>query len=656
MRLLFRFLIFFVAGSTCAITANAQICTGSLGAPVVNETFGSGSAPGGELPDGITNLKYINDVCGGDDGTYALLSSMGTSCKGATWKSFSHDHTGDVNGYTMIINATDDPSLFFTYLVKGDKLCPNTTYQFAAWIANILRDLPQTQGYSEPNITFSIETADGKVLQSFNTGNIKADNEADLTWKQYGTFFTTPADGSDIVVKMTNNSAGGLGNDLALDDITFSPCGPLIQRGFGTIGNTADKDNCIGDDVSYTVVAQQQGYPDPGYQWQANKNDGNGWVNIPGATTTSYSFNIPNAQPGLYQYRIGVLSSTNAGSEKCRIYSDPLNVYVHQLPAYPLPANSSVCVGYPYRLYADGGDSYLWTGPNGFTSTQHAALVSDSATTAIDGDYTLRIIKYGCAFFATTTLKVYPAVTVEPLQNVSICEGESVLLNLKSANATVYKWSPSEGLDHDEIPNPRASPSVTTTYSVSLSNDACPYFTKSAIMTVTVRKLPVANAGNSQRIFEGQTAKLQGTASGDSVKYFWTPSDYLDDPNSLTPTTSVPSNITYTLHVQSLVGCGESTSSVFVRVYKKLSIVNTFTPNGDGINDYWTITNMDDYPKATVSVFDRDGQMVFQSIGYGKPWDGTDGGKKVPPGTYYYMIDFMPENIPRLSGWVLVVR
>ena len=157
-------------------------------------------------------------------------------------------------------------------------------------------------------------------------------------------------------------------------------------------------------------------------------------------------------------------------------------------------------------------------------------------------------------------------------------------------------------------------------------------------------------------MLEGQQTKLSGTVGGDNITYFWTPATYLDDPRSLTPVTSAPSNITYQLNVQSGVNCGTATSSVFVRVYKTLTVVNTFTPNGDGVNDYWDIKNIDDYPNAGISVYNRYGQQVFQSIGYPKPWDGNYKGEKLPAGTYYYIVDPKDDNLPKQAGWVLIVR
>ncbi len=656
MRLSFPVLILWTIALLGALNATAQTCTGSLGAPVINETFGAGTSfgVGPQLPNGATNLIYIADRCGGEDDTYTLLNTMGSGCKGGTWQVLSHDHTGDPYGYMMIINAAIDPSLFFTEKVDGSKLCPNTTYQFAAWIMNILVDLPVTQGYSQPNITFSIETASGTVLKTYNTGNIPAGR--DPVWKQYGTFFTTPSDGSDIVVKMINNGSGGNGNDLAMDDITFSPCGQIIRTGFNNIDDNSDKNACVNDNLSYNLVADETGYTNPTIQWQENKNDGKGWIDVPGATTLSLAVDMPNAAAGEYQYRIGLLNKVNIGSENCRIFSDPLNINVFPAPVVPIIATTSACEGRPLQLNSSGGDTFLWTGPNNFTSTNSSPVVTENADPSFNGVYTVKVTQNNCPFFAATTVNVYPAPTVNPINNVQICEGDVTQLNVNSMNATNFKWLPSGGLDHDDIRNPIAGPLTTTTYIVTVSNNGCTQVAPSASVTVTVNKKPVADAGKTVKILEGQTAKLNGTVGGDNISYYWTPTTYLDNPLSLTPVTSSPSDITYTLHTQSEVNCGEATSSVFVRVYKTLTVVNTFTPNGDGINDYWDIKNIDDYPNAEVNVYDRYGQVVFKSIGYSKPWDGTYNGKKAPVGTYYYIIDLKDDNLPKQAGWVLVVR
>lgn len=659
MRPVFYFVLSFIIIPVFA--AMAQTCTGSLGAPVINETFGhSNQFDGGpELLGSITDLQYVyGPGCVGEDGSYAILQRMGSSCKGGTWQAVQQDHTGFATGekfgYMMIINATIDASLFFTYKVDGSKLCPNTTYQFAAWIMNILRPLPQTQGFSRPNITFRIEKPDGTLIKKYDTGDILESDEP--TWIQYGTFFTSPSDGSDLVVKMINNGKGGNGNDLALDDITFSACGPLIQTGFTTIGNIEAKSSCEKDNLDYTLVAQQTGYDNPDYKWQVNKNDGGGWIDIMGEKTLSYHVVIPDAAAGKYQYRIGVLNKSLTGAENCRIYSDPLTINVFPPPDLALSATTSACIGQPVQLRASGAESYLWTGPKNFSSTENSPVVTQNGDPSYNGVYNLTVTKNNCPFFTSTMVTVYPAAAIEPMTDVQVCAGDAVQLSAKSTNTTHFKWEPAEGLDHDDIANPMASPLKTTRYIVTVSNDGCADLKPTSSLTVTVLKRPVADAGKALRMFEGQTVKLSGMAGGDNVSYYWTPSDYLDNPTSLTPTSSSPNDITYTLHVESGAGCGEATSSVFVRVYKVLTVVNSFSPNNDGVNDTWYIKNIENYPKAEINVYNRYGQPVLHNIGYGKPWDGKKDGKELPVGTYYYIIDLKDDYVPKQSGWIFIVR
>ena len=84
-------------------------------------------------------------------------------------------------------------------------------------------------------------------------------------------------------------------------------------------------------------------------------------------------------------------------------------------------------------------------------------------------------------------------------------------------------------------------------------------------------------------------------------------------------------------------------------------VPNTFTPNGDGINDFWNIKALTSFPQCIVSVYSRFGSLIYQSRGYAKPWDGTYNGSQVPVGTYYYIID-TKDGQKQLSGSVTVLR
>jgi gliding motility-associated-like protein len=110
----------------------------------------------------------------------------------------------------------------------------------------------------------------------------------------------------------------------------------------------------------------------------------------------------------------------------------------------------------------------------------------------------------------------------------------------------------------------------------------------------------------------------------------------------------------YILTVTGEGGC-TATDEMLMKVLAAPKAPNTFTPNGDGINDVWEIQNLKDYPGCIVEVYNTAGSLVFRSVGYATPWDGTWKGQKVPVGTYYYVID--PKNgRPRTAGYVTVLR
>ncbi|MEO7211984.1 cadherin-like beta sandwich domain-containing protein [Mucilaginibacter sp.] len=94
---------------------------------------------------------------------------------------------------------------------------------------------------------------------------------------------------------------------------------------------------------------------------------------------------------------------------------------------------------------------------------------------------------------------------------------------------------------------------------------------------------------------------------------------------------------------------------VVTRASFAMVLPNIFTPNGDGYNDTWALANINLYPNCTVKIFNRGGQQVFNSVGYGIAWDGTFNGRLLPADTYYYIIDLKHGQGVR-SGSVTIIR
>jgi gliding motility-associated-like protein len=644
---IFLFLLFILT----ALQTQAQVCKGSLGDVVINQDFGSGSGPGAPLGIAHTNYRYTTNTCP-PDSNYTI--GTGTSgCFSNSWHTVLQDHTGNANGYMMIVNAAETPGIFFEQKTSAGALCQNTTYEFSAWIFNLIQPSACGGNANRPNITFKIETLAGDTIRTYTTGDIN--HSSSPQWEKKGMFFTTPAGVTDVVIKMVNNAKGGCGNDILLDDITFRACGPIVQAGFGGSASVTSQNVCERQPASYDITTTiGDGYTAPKYQWQQNFNDGNGWVDIPGETNDTLLHVEFTSRPlGKYQYRQGVAEGDNITSLNCRVYSNPVTIAVTTYPVVPPIPPTAVCEGDVLTLTATGGALYSWTGPN-LPPTMQNQLIIPNITAAQAGKYTVTVTSAeGCETpqDAMVTVKPKPVITVSP--PIAICKSASTTITAAATNAVSYSWYPTTGLSDANIANPVASPDVTTVYTVTVTgtNDC----TNTAQVEVKVIDPPVADAGKDKKIFEGQSVKLDGGATGDILSYNWSPADYLDDPTSATPTATPPDDITYTLTVTTLNSCFTARDKVFVRVYKKVVIPNTFSPNNDGTNDIWNIEALETYAESTIAIYNKNGQQVYTDIGYKKPWTGIYKGKPLPADTYYYVID-LKNGAPQLSGWVLLVR
>ncbi|HBP46044.1 MAG TPA: hypothetical protein DD635_09070 [Flavobacteriales bacterium] len=146
-------------------------------------------------------------------------------------------------------------------------------------------------------------------------------------------------------------------------------------------------------------------------------------------------------------------------------------------------------------------------------------------------------------------------------------------------------------------------------------------------------------------IAPGQSVSLNVTGGNEDLGYTWFPDLGLSSTNESEIIASPPVTTTYS--VSGFFGGCQYTDAVTINVGTPVGIPTSFTPNGDLVNDYWSIDGLSQYNEADIRIYDRWGQLVFRSVGYAQPWDGKNGGKEVPVGTYYYAIDF---NDPQLVG------
>lgn len=634
--------VFLLALLICSLTGTAQVCTGSLGDPVISISFGAGNNPGPALQAGAaSSYAYTSKDCPGE-GEYAIRN-LTSQCNSDSWHTVPFDHTPQDgnNGYYMEINGGDGIDYYVNTL---NDLCPNTTYELSFWVMNLSRPGMACDGNAtSPDIRYTVETTSGSVLATAKTGAVAQRREA--IWNQYTLLFRTAA--ASVVVRLANAGVSGCGMDFLLDDIALRPCGPSIQATVGN-GPTAAK-ACEGDSARMQLTAAVgAGFLAPAFQWQESRNGGSTWADIPGANALTYL--RPSTREGEYLYRLLAGEGGNGSPAQCRVGSNQVRITIEKAP-FAQGTNYSYCIGRDVTLFAAGGEKYRWTGPNGFTSDLQSPVLT-SIQFKDSGLYTVQVTtSAGCKSSDSTHLFIYsnPVAVASPA-HISICEGSSTPLIASGGNQ--FAWTPSKGLSSPTIPNPVASPADSTTYTVLVTLNGC---IDTATVRVHVWKKPHADAGPDKKARRGQTVLLSGAAGGTDVQYFWTPAQHLSSPRALNPSVTVREDATYILHVESNKGCGTSLDEMQIKVYDKISIPNAFSPNGDGINDVWNIDPLELFSEAQTEVFNRYGQLVFSCRGYPKPWNGTRNGQPLPAGTYYYIID-MKNGSPPMTGPVTIVR
>lgn len=115
-------------------------------------------------------------------------------------------------------------------------------------------------------------------------------------------------------------------------------------------------------------------------------------------------------------------------------------------------------------------------------------------------------------------------------------------------------------------------------------------------------------------------------------------------------------SIRYYVYGTNDFGC-EEVDSVYIEVIEDIRAYNVFSPNSDGINDYFDIENASRFPEMVVEVYSRWGDLLFSTVGYddSSRWDGSTRGTEAPVGTYYYILIPYSGAKP-ITGNVTIIR
>ena len=195
-------------------------------------------------------------------------------------------------------------------------------------------------------------------------------------------------------------------------------------------------------------------------------------------------------------------------------------------------------------------------------------------------------------------------------------------------------------------------------HTITVNDFACGTITKT--INVPVRPAPVVNAGPDKTIVDGDQVQLQGSSTGTPATIAWTPgATILSGANTFTPMVKPQTTTTYNMSVLDANGCLSTDNALVTVIPYCIKVMNAFTPNGDGQNDRWLVTNGAACTKRiAVAVFNRYGNVVYKNDNYNNDWNGTYNGKPVADGTYYYVITYttITDKTIFLKGDVTILR
>ena len=335
------------------------------------------------------------------------------------------------------------------------------------------------------------------------------------------------------------------------------------------------------------------------------------------------------------------------GQDAFGCQSDTAQVTVTVItPTAIATSNSPVCKGQPITLSVNtiAGAGYAWSGPNSYTSGIQNPTINNANPVTNSGAYTVTVTAGGCTATSNVnvTVNALPLVSVSP-STVNVCPNSTI--SYTATGASTYSWSPSASIvGTGSVVS--ANPASTTVYAV-IGTDAngC-----SSTATATMNVNPViASMSASTQTGDAPLGVQFTNLSSNGSGYVW---NYGNGSNQTTTNVAdSTTHATYTaagIYTVTLVASNTTGGATCTDTYTLAILVtdgytvvvpNVFTPNGDNINDLFTVKT-EGVSALSVDIFDRWGLKVFSSSSINAAWDGkTSGGKEMSDGTYFYLIN-----------------
>ncbi len=376
-------------------------------------------------------------------------------------------------------------------------------------------------------------------------------------------------------------------------------------------------------------------------------------------TTTIPSFKHTYLSPGVFTPRVIVKDTKGCGNTSGiaeKIFIDSLSVSLKNIPVDLCQYADNVFIPSVYSLSGNlAGETltYKWDYGTG-NGADNSSDKEGAFTYNQYGLYTIRLTvssPYGCVAGDNIKVDVHEktAINLRMPSKLDVCKNSSVPITVSGAYS--YEWiNHTDDLSNTQVSNPIASPKSDTTYTV-VGYDRWKCSSDTAQVKVTVRPLPVINAGADVEVVANTDQQLQATGSSNIIQYTWTPANYLSCINCTSPVVRPKKSTQYILKARTAYNC-VAMDTLFVKLQclnGYIYIPNSFTPNQDGKNELFYIKGKGIGIIQSFRVFNRWGDMVFERKNFeiddrSAGWDGRKNGQPLPVGSYVYIAEMRCED------------
>ena len=300
---------------------------------------------------------------------------------------------------------------------------------------------------------------------------------------------------------------------------------------------------CIVDPVNFTDLSTVAAGTITDWSWDFGDASGTSILQNP---TYTYSAS------GTYAVQLTVTTNLNC------VATISKNITLNPGPPADAGVNQSICVGQSATIggapTTSAGNTVSWSPSAGLSSITAFNPIANPAVTTV---YTVTVTDgTACSSTDQVTVTVSPIPLADAGSNQIICLGESVAIGGAPTGppTSTFLWSPTTQLSSPTAANPIANPSITTTYTVTVTTG--PNCTATDQITVTVNPTPNANAGNDQTICNGGSVVIGGAPTGPPAANFsWSPAAGLSSTTAANPTASPTVTTTYSVTVLDANGC-----------------------------------------------------------------------------------------------------